>query len=1338
MKANIFTICMAALVIGVLPAADIMVSGQMDIPRVKAWQGTGTGEKEQTFAPQLEADSIRYGNKTLRMTPDGRIECVTPDCGILFSGGAGFFAKIDGKTRGNWQKRNLDPEQSKFYREGRKYIWELWFKDQDTPAFNGLKQVLEVLPDGRISLSYQFDLPAGSGKVQFKPWTFVFSLPGSSWLNRTAVLNGRETAMNEQLKSYSSTGKIKEYDWLFGKNSPALKFSVLAIPAKGGSPCISYRKFGKTQDFMLHFNHSSKCGKTYQFTLDLRKGSAAAGKDIRGGIDFRAQENIQLPDNRRTNLVNNPSFERGLEEWISLFQNRDGQWDWEPFALDSREAYDGKCSLRMDLHKFSPPVQTKVPNIGPFSLVCDPGFYTISFYAKCQPGKKSFIYCWIPNYHRGNPYLALNNNKAIWKFPVTPEWKRYQATVEIKRGEPLMQLCFFGGDPSGSGSLWLDAVQVNCGKTAPEFRPVPAEGRLLTSAPDNFVSSKEKIGGKLLVTTAKPDTAGKVRVTVKNFFGELLLDETRDFRSGKDRTAELALPLDKLPGLGVFVVKAEYRLADGSEAYDYHRYAHVEFLTGPQPMKAFYGMDYYAPHRRYNFLKQIDRWDKLGVGGKHHAGTKGKATWDTYKKYNIQPFSASLLCYQKSKSGPHIDHFFIMDSDEKPVVVLNPDDPKLIFRDYHLESGGKITPEYLNKLKQACKHMAAKYPYVKLWSLGGEITCKMPNDWWGKGDTDQDVIRKLALHLKAFAEGIHEGNPDAKVYQDDPANMDPRGGIAETDRLLAECNKIGVKFDVIAIHPYRFSPENPDLDDDTVKFLEVLKKHGYGKTPIYWPEGMLWGPFNLPQWGTISSSGQRPPRTWRGSLSYDMGWTEKKSAAWFARAWLIALKYSDRVIGATSGQTVNNCYMDTMLTPYAAQLVPNTLCGLFGKIRFKKDIRFAPYVRTYVFEDDRKRPIAAVWCHNEKVDNGSEEAPTASADFGNSLEAVIDLMNTKRNFKLGPVSFQVSPFPLFFRGKPGTLKQMIAAFENAELISKSSTASLALSITPSGKDKYQAAFKNYISKEFNGKLNGKAVRIPASGTASVELPLGTPLKGDSVVRQNIPLKLVSNNGREYDSSFDLHAFLIRRVPVEATVDTLDWNALPKVPLDRTIQNKKRVSGFFRTGWNHLGLFIEATIRDDKFVHVEYPKPFGRWKNDCLQIYIDTMANAQRRILPGCDEDDYVYALFPDSKGTSAQVFRYRTVDPQLGLATQAPQDETFAPDMPCRFTRKDGMLIYRVFFPAKYLLPMKLQKGWCFGFCLFAPDSDLPGKVDDYLTLTTDGKSPHERPKSWPMALLAE
>ena len=430
--------------------------------------------------------------------------------------------------------------------------------------------------------------------------------------------------------------------------------------------------------------------------------------------------------------------------------------------------------------------------------------------------------------------------------------------------------------------------------------------------------------------------------------------------------------------------------------------------------------------------------------------------------------------------------------------------------------------------------------------------------------------------------------------------------------------------------------------------------------------------------------------------------------------------------------------MDHLLTPYAAQLIPNTLCSIFGKIKFKKDVRFAPYTRTYIFEDDQKRPIAAVWCHHEKVDDGSQDAPVAAADFGDSLEAVIDLMNSRRAFPLGRMTFSVSTFPLFFRGKPGTLDKMIAAFEKADIVSGESIPQLAAGIVPTDRKNLKVTLQNYISKEFRGTLDGKQVTVPPSGQTSLTLPLKQALRDDRILQQPVEIDLLQNTGKKYAFHYDLHAFAVRKVPADATVDTLDWNSLPKIPFTRSTQNKKRISGFFRMGWNALGLFIETTVRDSKFIHVEYKNPESRWQNDCLQIYFDTLGNALRRIHNVYDEDDYDYAVYPNSQGTSAQVFRFQTVDPQLGLATQAPANKTFAPDIPCRFSNRDGVLTYRVFFPAKYLLPMRMQSGWGFGFGLYAADSIQEGKVDDALTIATDGKGCFNRPKCWPMAILVE
>ena len=82
-----------------------------------------------------------------------------------------------------------------------------------------------------------------------------------------------------------------------------------------------------------------------------------------------------------------------------------------------------------------------------------------------------------------------------------------------------------------------------------------------------------------------------------------------------------------------------------------------------------------------------------------------------------------------------------------------------------------------------------------------------------------------------------------------------------------------------------------------------------------------------------------------------------------------------------------------------------------------------------------------------------------------------------------------------------------------------------------------------------------------------------------------------------------------------------------------------------------------------------------------------------------------------------------------------PPDNTIAPDIPSSFSNKDGVLTYRVFFPAKYLLPMKLRNGWVFGLGLYAADANRPGMVEGALTVAPDGGGCYNKPHFWPAAI---
>ena len=66
------------------------------------------------------------------------------------------------------------------------------------------------------------------------------------------------------------------------------------------------------------------------------------------------------------------------------------------------------------------------------------------------------------------------------------------------------------------------------------------------------------------------------------------------------------------------------------------------------------------------------------------------------------------------------------------------------------------------------------------------------------------------------------------------------------------------------------------------------------------------------------------------------------------------------------------------------------------------------------------------------------------------------------------------------------------------------------------------------------------------------------------------------------------------------------------------------------------------------------------------------------------------------------------------------------------------MLTYRVLFPAKYLLPVKLQNGWVFGFGLYAADANRKGKINGALTFARDNQGCWNGPHNRPAVILSE
>ena len=1331
---------------GSIAAALLSAAEKLPVPAGKAGlPETVSSGKAEVLNPEIRGTSLVAGTKQLQLLNNFQIGISDSGIPIANSGPVCLVKELD-SGKGHWLGLRAQPGMFTLKREGNRFLYIQRAKlGNDT--WELARQETEFLPDGLVRVTFRWN-PPDPAKYSFRSFGFFLDIPYSAGSGKKVVCDGKAyTLPGKAVNSVLHAGGSKAHRLEFFPDDPARCFTVFTKEKESnGISCYAVKN---AISFRLQESGDSR---ELTFYLDIRRGVRASRSDsLRGGVDFRAVENLTMPDDSSRNLIVNPSFEQGMTGY-HLFRHSGynysrEKWETELYALDDRVSRFGGTSLRMttffaqkkgdDYRNLS-----TSGNLSTHHTAVAPGVYTLSFYIKgTHPGEQTFN-AWVSPYNYGpyNHWLAVKG--GVVSVPVTTEWTRHTATFRIDSMMPL-NVRFNAVGSQRRGFVWVDGIQVEKGDRATAFDVKPVEARLVTSDPDNFLSAKARIGAKLKLT-APPDASGKGVTTIRNFYGETVFRQDFRFRADRLGRAEVALDLDRNhPGKGILMLRTDYELADGRKCYDLHRLTILDFLENKHPHRFLFSDNYGDLYENPLLYRILERWKKVGFGAKAQIFTPDPLIHDTFAKFGI-PITEVILVRKLWNSPDGRAHWGV-SSRFQMRDRLTPDDPSLLFRDFFLDAGGEVTPEYLAKVRNACRKIAERYPKIIRWQFSNEMGAGFPREWWSREGSAEKRAERFALIVKAFADGIRAGNPAAQVSADCPWNMNPDGGIAETEALLKAANRIGLRLDRLATHTYRATPESPDLDADTALYLKRAAEAGYTKEPLFWSEMMHWGPYTVPAWGVVSADWMGTPKTWYGGpVSYDMGWNEKVSAAWRARSWLVGLKYSDRVKTACSSSDMNNFIMDLDLTPFASQVIPNTLGNLLGDSTFRKDIRFAAYIRAYVFEDAQKRPVAAVWCHLPELDEGRQDAPVAEADFGSALESVIDLMNNERAFAPGRLRFPVTPFPLFFRGKPGTLDAVIRALENAVIVAGKGVSRLQVSANPSTPETVTLNMKNLLSSAFTGTAGEKPFTVPGSQSASVTLPLPEKLSYSRIAEEKLPLVIkgtASNERMTVDLSF--RGILCRRVGDDVTPADIRWDSLPAVRLAPAANMPELTGGVYRMAWNSKGLFLRVEVRDPVFSHIEFPKPAARWANDSLQLYFDTYADARARQTRGSDDNDYEYMLFPDSAGISCSVYRARMVDWQLGLGTSQAKAGTFAADIPSTFRRSANGYVYDVFFPAKDLLPVQFRKGYVFGFGIYLNNADDPAEKShkrriSALTNAAGGGTCYNAPHLWPAVLLWE
>ena len=1046
-------------------------------------------------------------------------------------------------------------------------------------------------------------------------------------------------------------------------------------------------------------------------------GKDAAAPPPVAGIDFWARDVTCVPAPTTRNIMPNPSFEQGLRYW--------GWWGgggtYVPSEIPAYSIVDGgkfgrKC-LRLMQSQGGKPMQS-------FSIPIVKGkTYTLSFYGKAEKPNTDLalgINCPVRGSQFGWDKALATHHK------LNAEWERKSITFTADQNAISLMIAPING-------VLLDGLQLEEGSVPTEFVAPEIEGLLTTSDPDNALAVGTPLKA-VFELYGKPEAKGEVELAVTNYYREKIYETKVKFALDKDGVGRIELPWESAKlGTGVFVVQADYHLDSGAALRDYYRLSIMDFLENKHATKDIFGSlcgIAAGLTRGDDLARNYMRW---GFGSMTYLFDK-KEEFDLMTKYRMTNW---MLCVSDVASK----------EDREVVQILQ-------------KQATPVTPDQEKQIEEISYRTALSHPWGKAWCFSTETESRSPLVQQGKFD-------EWAKVQLAFQHGIKRATPDATVFPDGgTSGFNALRGVRETEGYLA-ATQDKVKWDAIATHPYGNIDGVSgcgDLDVETRRMLDLMKKYGYGaETHLDYTEGFNGSNLLLPEWG-LDANGANNDVYNNGRPSYDSGWHEFLQAAAIARTYIICLKYWPQV--RSFNIWLSRPYLDMYFAPLDACKVPNTLGHLLGNPKFKANIQPTAGIRGYVFEDEQGRGVAAIWCALDKVDEGLEQGPVIQVKFPGKIPEFIDLMGNPREVKSkdGNVAIQLSSAPLFLRTKKGGADELIAALNQAEVEGAGLAMKVAIQPTLGG------GIETVLSNQTNRALHG-AVTVDKKKTAFDVAPQGSAVYPIQESQGTDAGKLYSwkqtlgvtfAGGRADKVSWDMAYFYVPHTAAPLPLDPAapEWEAIPAIPLTNRHVNEPApgqepvkagypgdLDAKFQLAWDKDNLYLRISAKDDQFVLTEAAK----WKDrdlymhdGCAEVYFDTGANGRSNSMKGYDLDDYRYDFStgnPEGTTGPGKVYRFAEAFHQLAGGIFMPTKEDAAKGIKCQFQRTADGYSYVMIFPQRYIEPMRLEKGFRagFGLCLHDKDDaklDYPNKG---VGLTTEpGATPDRRPDLWPLMILKD
>jgi hypothetical protein len=1065
-----------------------------------------------------------------------------------------------------------------------------------------------------------------------------------------------------------------------------------------------------------------------------------------GTVNFWKTDRLEVPVYSGSgNMLLNPSFEEGFKYYT--FPPDIGTYEKgyeEKYSIDRTEYKFGRASLKIKALTLTG--IRSFDNLQSFGYPVKAGTaYVLSFYAKAsQPN----IRLRVGHYSENTNAKEKTPNVSKGEFALTDSWERYVITVKANSTGYSFNLQIL--DHVEGGAAWVDGLQFEEGDSATEFADRPVSATLVTAAPGNFLTPGQKTDGALLVKTAVPAQSGAVEVVVKDFFYHETSLGKFEFTTDADGVAAIKLPLDDFVAqrTGVFVVRAQTKLADGQTGVEYSRFSVMHNMQGRHRNK-----NIFAYHQLVipNQEAGLQRWRDIGLGSVNYFfyNFHNKLLFDLLKQYDIEDTGA-LMRQHWEKSGPRFTGNTIAiqehgAADPNPQVLVQ-----------GMVEWDSVSPEREQAVQSAAREWARYYHWRKNFAFHQEIENKMMLN----GSYDD-----LARLLIACARGVKEASADNQAYLEGGA-ANVKMGTSLVDNLLTASEKVapGFKFDRFAVHAYGH-PESEEMEELLKNFLAVLDRHGYGSAPVYINEGGYYAPFSIEDWRLTPYRPFLMDQYHLWGISYDMGWGERVSAALKARAWLLTLKHQDRIKQFNMWRPF--IYLDCDLTPLAVQKTVNTLSRLFGNASFKQEVSFAPKSKAYVFEDDDQIPIAAIWGYEDAVETGVKSPPLLSIPLNGGIVSVVDLMENTMPIPATQTSLQLplTPFPIFLKGHQGGLKKLVDVVESIS-VEDANYPPIQLTSRLKDRDTLTLRVKNLLSRSFSGDLsvqNGSAsatakhLEIPGLTEITVDVKLRAPVANSRINRDTISWKLNASGGSSYSGVIVEESFGIRKAAakISLTGDLSEWDGIPYIAMtnlrvrSKEIEKDFRISqggtsapaelqARFKTAWDDEYFYLLVDVTDSKlFAGARITNRAEVTDCDVLIAYFDTLCDGKDRNTLRVDSDDYYYAFLPKPEEGKVLVYTQETANQQLGLGVNAVKARTLVTEVKTVFKQTETGYFYEVAFPQWMLLPLQLREGAAFGFGLLVNDKNDEQDAGRSLNLSYPPKSSCWRHANfWPHAIL--